>query len=93
VALNHDEQFTFDILATTALHYCQFSLKMTVVDGTRTVTETLNNHGKPFQVTATIGPSQNPDFSRYSVVYLGGTDSQNGKWSQLDPATAANPSG
>ena len=55
VSLGNGEQFTFDIHASTATHYCRFSLAMTVVDGTKTVTENVDDHGVPFQVTAVYG--------------------------------------
>ena len=92
VSLSNGEQFTFDIHVSTALHYCQFSLDMTVVDGTKTVVESVNNHDAPFRVTALYGKKRDllPTFSRYSVVYLGGVATPKGHngWT-LVPATQA----
>ena len=60
VSLSNGEQFTFDIHVSTALHYCQFSFDMTVVDGTKTVVETVNNHDAPFRVTARLRQETRP---------------------------------
>jgi len=89
ISLSPGEQFTFAIHATTMLHYCKFSLKMTVVDGTQTVIEPITNHGKLFQVTAVYGKYA-PAFSRYSTVYFGGVAAVNqktGGWSRVNPET------
>jgi hypothetical protein len=91
ITLKPGEQFTFAIDATTQLHYCKFSLNMTVVNGSQTVTEPITDHGKPFQVTALYGSGLIPSFSRYSTVYLGGLAAVNqktGTWSRVSPATA-----
>jgi len=92
VSLKYGEQFTFDIDAATELHYCQFTLKMTVVDGSGSVVESIDNNGKPFRVTAIYGREAAPTFSRYNVVYLGGianTISRNDSWVRVDPMKAA----
>ena len=92
VSLGNGEQFTFDIHASTATHYCRFSLAMTVVDGTKTVTENVDDHGVPFQVTAVYGIKKDlvPSFSRYSAVYLGGVATPRGDdgWTRVSPARA-----
>ena len=92
VSLGNGEQFTFDIQAATARHYCQFSLDMTVVDATKTVVESVDNHGVPFRVTAIYGKNRNliPTFSRYSAVYLGGVATPEGHngWTPVPPAHA-----
>jgi hypothetical protein len=94
ISLDPGEQFTFAIAAATQLHYCRFTLDMTVVDGTQTVVEPITDHGKPFQVTALYATDGSPDFSRYSAVYLGGVAAIGRKtsgsgWSRVNPAAAA----
>jgi hypothetical protein len=94
VSLVQNEQFTFQITASTARHYCTFSLDLTVLDGSQTMVETINNHGQPFRVTATVA------FSRYRELYVGGvaapqTDRANksgyNDWLQADPTTYTFP--
>jgi hypothetical protein len=74
VSLKRNEQFTFLINAYTARQYCEFSLKMTVLDGSRTLTETVSDNGKPFQVTSIYNENDvNPGaFARYRELYVGG---------------------
>lgn len=93
VSLNHDEQFTFLMNAYTATQYCAFTFRMSVLDGSRTFTETVSDNGKPFQVTAiygqdTVSPGA---FARCQELYVGGvadtTSGENGKWIEANPAT------
>lgn len=87
VSLKQGEQYDFHIKATTHLHSCAFTLNMTVVDGDTTLIEHIDNHGKPFRVSADL--NENSD---YKVVYVGGVMSQrfdqSGKslWYQVDPS-------
>jgi hypothetical protein len=87
ISLDPGEQFTFAVHATTRLHYCRFSLNMTVVDGTHAIVEPITDHGKQFQVTAVYG-KYSPVFSRYSTVYFGGVASPDMKsdgWTRVNP--------
>ncbi len=72
VLLKRNEQFTFDIIASTRVHYCEFTLNMQVLDGTRTVTETISDNGRPFRVTAGLYNNQAGGFARYKNVYFQG---------------------
>ena len=74
VSLKRNEQFTFLVSAYTTKQYCEFSLKMTVLDGSRTLTETVSDNGKPFQVTSIYNQnSLNAGaFARYRELYVGG---------------------
>jgi hypothetical protein len=74
VSLDHGEQFTFLINASTTKQYCQFTLDMTVLDGSKTATESVSDNGKPFAVTAIYNADDlNPGaFSRYQELYVGG---------------------
>lgn len=93
VSLKHNEQFTFLVNASTVKQYCAFTFRMIVLDGSRTLTETVSDNGKPFQVTAIYGQdSVSPGaFSRYQELYVGGVAATNfsskGKWIQVNPAS------
>jgi len=91
VSLKHNEQYTFLISAYTAKQYCSFTFNMSVLDGSRTLTETVSDNGKPFQATVIYGQnSVSPGaFSRYQEIYAGGVapGSSGGKWARVNPAT------
>jgi hypothetical protein len=93
VSLKRNEQFTFLVNAYTATQYCAFTFRMSVLDGSRTLTEAVSANGKPFQVTAIYGQgSASPGaLSRYHELYVGGvadtSSSEHGKWVQVNPAT------
>lgn len=87
VSLNLGEQFTFLVVASTKKQFCKFTLMMTVVDGDKTVRETITNNGQPFQVTALLPYGYVPEFSDYPVLYIGGILSTGSPWSRADPKT------
>jgi hypothetical protein len=74
VSLRHNEQYTFLVNTFTGTQYCEFTLAMTVLEGGRTVTETVGDGGRPFQVTAIENEdSARPGaFSGYRELYVGG---------------------
>lgn len=74
VSLKQNEQFTFLVNAYTNTQYCTFTLKMAVLDGSRTLTETVSDNGKPFRVTAIYGQNSvsRDAFSHYQELYVGG---------------------
>jgi len=94
VSLNQGEQHTFKIVASTAKHFCKFTLTMTVLDEDKTVTETITNDGQPFQVTARLdngssnGFEKPGEFSAYQVLYIGGVAiGSHGLWQRANPNT------
>jgi hypothetical protein len=90
VSLKRDEPFTFDVMASTGLHYCRFTLRMTVAGEGNTRNEEINDNGKPFQITAAnLSRPGKGTFSGYSALYVGGlaAASSNGNWRRSDPAT------
>ena len=100
ISLKRHEQYTFLVNAHTAKQYCQFTLNLTVLDGSRTVTESVSDNGKPFAVTAVYNEDDlNPGaFSRYKDVYVGGVAATglpgsgpnafgDDRWLQVNPAT------
>jgi hypothetical protein len=72
ISLKPGEQQVLQVMGKTSAQYCQFMLQLTVVDGTRTVTEPISNHGRPFQVTAVPIGSDQPSFASYKALYVGG---------------------
>jgi hypothetical protein len=77
VSLRRNEAFTFEVLASTNAHYCEFSLEIKVLDGNRNLTEKVTDQGKPFRVTAVPALTPHPldqagAFSQYHDLYVGG---------------------
>jgi len=68
IVLKPGEVQVIEATASTQLHYCQFSLQLTVLVGDHTTVETVTNDGRPFQVTALYKST-----GRYHALYSGGT--------------------
>src|SRR5438046_9011394 len=58
VSLRHGEQQTFEVIAKTKLHYCEFQLLLTVLDDGQTLTQTVDNGGRPVRVTRTAAATR-----------------------------------
>jgi hypothetical protein len=71
VSLKYGEQQVFRIVAVTSKHYCQFRLNFTVLDGPRTIHETVGNGSQPFRVTA-LDMGDGTSVAAYKRVYVGG---------------------
>lgn len=86
ITLNHDEAATLLLDAVTGKQYCTFSLTLDIAtDSGSKVTEVVNDHGKPFQVTAAAGTGSSVPFSNYHAVYIQ-TDAESALMS-VDPQT------
>jgi hypothetical protein len=92
ISLRQGEQETFDVTAVVRRRSCQFTLNMTVLDGSSSVTETVSDHGQPFRLTSQGG------FASYQDLYLGGAISEQitkgqlnqyeeAPWIRADPKT------
>ncbi|HVV12463.1 hypothetical protein [Amycolatopsis sp.] len=85
------ENTTLLVDATTSHQDCRFSFELLVDTPNGAVTETVDDHGKPFEVTATVEDSatMSPRFASYRAVYGGGVASPAGNDSfvTVDPAT------
>lgn len=88
-SLARGERATFMVKTKTSRYYCTYVIKLTVLDGTKKVTEQITDNGKPFEVTATIAKDHLPQFNKYRAVYLGGVESPTGddKFKQVNPKT------
>jgi len=87
VSLAQGEQYTFNVIASTALHYCTFTLDMSVLDGDKTVAEDISDNGQPFRESAMIPTT--PGSPKYNVVYDGGIANSKGGniWARANPDT------
>ena len=74
VSLRHGEQEVFQIRAVTKRYYCQYKLRLVVVVGGKTVYQVVDDHGRPFRVTASLvaNPGVRDPYAAYKAVYLGG---------------------
>lgn len=90
VSMTQGEQVVLHILARTSMHYCEFRLGMDVLDGEKTVTQTIDNAGKPFTVSALLTQNGEVVLSGYQAVYFGGVlnPSPTAAWVREDPRTA-----
>jgi hypothetical protein len=91
VSLKRNEQFTFNIVASTNAYYCEFKLKMTVLDGSRALTETISDNGQPFRVTAAAYKEDNYNadrFAHYQDLYIWGVMAHKEViWVRANPAS------
>jgi hypothetical protein len=79
VSLQYGRQYTFQVTATTSHHYCQFTLRATVIDNGTTRQETITDDGQPFRVTSFPSapePTGRGAFAAYGDLYLGGSASE-----------------
>ena len=83
LTLEHGETHTFNIrVLPAAAHDCRFSFRMTVATADRgQVTETIDNGGKPFELSD-IAPQ-----AQFQVMYAGGVTSPNNQFIPVDPKT------
>ena len=82
ISLRPGEVQVIQVTASTNFHYCQYTLRLTALVGAHSFTETVTNHGKPFQVTGLYGAAH------YNALYAGGVDSPiGGPFAREDPKT------
>jgi hypothetical protein len=88
ISLSHGEVLTLQVVSLTTKQYCQYTLQLTVVDGSKQSTETLTNDGRPFSVTGIPASKGNVRFSYYRALYVGGVAPRpcNCGWKRENPA-------
>jgi hypothetical protein len=69
ISLARAEQQVFEFVVTTTRHYCQFALQLTILANGRTITQTVDNNGHQFRVTAPAPANGRGQFSGYGAVY------------------------
>jgi hypothetical protein len=95
VTLAPGEVQTFSVRVRTYLHYCQFTFQLTIATPDGQVTETIDDNGKPFELTAIADGSAQAPYSRYTALYVGGLDAKynptlndpSGHFVAVDPKT------
>jgi hypothetical protein len=80
VSLGQGEQEVFKVVVDST-RYCRYQITLTVVDGTKTETEVVSDHGQPFKVSGLLAPGQ------YQALYVGGGLGTTGPFTRRDPAT------
>ena len=98
VTLSPGEPQTFTIFASTTKHDCTFTIQMHIASSLGNATETIDDNGHPFELTAGLEYVPNPDqasinFSAYQAMYVGGVASDtpatggSNAWVQVNPKT------
>ncbi|MEV0593817.1 hypothetical protein [Nonomuraea cavernae] len=94
ISLKRDEEITFQVLARTLKHYCEFSLALEILDNGTLVRQAIDDHGKPFKVSALrTRPDEYgtpaTDYAAYQEVYVGGLLNleNDGKWRREAPGS------
>jgi hypothetical protein len=88
IAIAPGESLTLTIGARTDRYACTFTLRMFVATSAGTVYQDIDNHGKPFGVTAKAAPSKaDLPLSGYRAAYV-----QNPSlgWHEVDPGSYSN---
>jgi hypothetical protein len=89
--LTKDDGYAYRIVARTSKHYCEFRLKIDASANGITETETVDDRGRPFQVSGLLcDPAAEipcPKFSAYVRAYAGGVANPEGAgdWISKDP--------
>jgi hypothetical protein len=85
IILAHNEAVVFTVGAYTHQHACTFTLQVIVATPRGSYSEMVDDHGKPFEVTAMAAPrSKDLPLSGYASSYAIGRD---GEWGYVDPST------
>jgi hypothetical protein len=79
VSIQPGAQQVFDVRAVVSNESCIFRIQATVLDGGKTVYQTIGDGNQPFRITSTASPLDNAalKFSDYQVIYAGGIASPN----------------
>jgi len=88
VKLGLHEQQTLAIQVRTARQYCTFTFQLTIATSSGQATETIDDNGRPFALTAANnGPFSGPPYSAYHVIYAGGKANaqHGGTFIRVDP--------
>jgi hypothetical protein len=92
ISLKRGEAQALQIVALPGKQYCEYTLQLTVINGSATTTETVTDHGQPFRVSAIVTHSRQGGsnaLSYYRALYVGGLapGSIHGGFTRKDPAT------
>ena len=91
VSINPGAQQIFNLRTVTLRHSCSFEYRLTVLDGTRKVSQIISDGGQFFRVTAIRKEPAGPGmrFPAYQAVYAGGVENENGNgaYVRVNPET------
>ncbi len=85
ISLAPGEHQVIDMVAVTHHHFCRYTYTLKVLDGDKISTETIDDSGKPFEVSALDEGGPSPPFSHYRSVYIGGVVTHNGLFIPISP--------
>lgn len=77
ISLAPEEHQVIDMVTVTHRHFCRYTFTLQVLDGDKISTETLNDGGKSFEVSA-LEEGGSALLSHYRSVYIGGVATHNG---------------
>ena len=77
---------TFEVIAGTASHYCEFNILVDYLVGSKSQTARVDAAGRPFRVTAVLrSPSGDSPYSKYKDLYVNDIDTD--VFQREDPQT------
>jgi hypothetical protein len=93
ISLERDEDVTIQVEATTNNHYCEFELEFEVLTRQGVVSQTVDDQGVPFRVSALLRDKNASvgdgisDVALYKNLYVSGLVAigNGGKWEQWEP--------
>lgn len=91
VALKRKEQQSFQISAVTKRKYCEFKLSVVVLDGKSQSSVTVDDDGRPFKVSGMRAGHPGPPFRHYERLYVGASNTPNGRYAEKNPKTWTGP--
>jgi hypothetical protein len=84
ISLAPGEHQVINMVAVTHRHFCRYTFTITVLDGDKMSTETLDDDGKPFEVSALLEGGGSL-LTHYRSVYIGGVATSNGLFTRVSP--------
>ncbi len=84
ISLSPGEHEVIDLVAVTSRHYCRYTFLMKVLYGEQITTETIDDNGKPFEVSALYqrNAHESPVF-QYRSAYIGGVETKDGLFTHI----------
>ena len=85
ISLAPEERQVVDLVAVTHQRFCRYTFTLSRLDGKKMSSETIDDNGQPFEVSALLDNGSAPPFSRYRSVYVGGVVTPNGLFMPVSP--------
>jgi len=87
ISIQPGGQQVLDLWASISKYACSYEYQATILDGSRKVSQTIADGGRPFRATALRINPQPPDLSSYKAVYIGGAGTKTGAFIRVNPRT------